>query len=38
MFNETKDKALANTLLRKNSSVKEVETLSDDCFKKYITL
>ena len=35
--NETKDKALANTLLRKNSSVKEVETLSDDCFKKYIT-
>ena len=35
--NETKDKALANTLLRKNSSVNEVETLSDDCFKKYIT-
>ena len=35
--NETKDKALANTLLRKNSSVEDVETLSDDCFKKYIT-
>lgn len=35
--NESKDKALANTLLTKNSSENELEVLSDDCFKKYIT-
>ena len=34
---ETKDKALANSLLSKNSKVDDVETLSDECFKKYIT-
>jgi replicative DNA helicase Mcm len=35
--NETKDKALATTLLKKDHDNKETETLSDECFKKYIT-
>ena len=35
--NETKDRNLAKTLLTKNSIDNDVETLSDDCFKKYIT-
>ena len=35
--NETKDKALAKTLLAKNQEDKEIETLSDECFKKYVT-
>ena len=35
--NETKDKALAETLLTKSKSSDEKETLSDECFKKYIT-
>jgi replicative DNA helicase Mcm len=34
---EAKDKALAETLLSKNTASEEVETLSDECFKKYIT-
>ena len=35
--NETKDKALATTLLTKNNNDNELETVSDECFKKYIT-
>ena len=35
--NETKDKALATTLLTKNSNREDMETVSDECFKKYIT-
>ena len=35
--NKTKDEALAKSLLTKNLSSEEVETLSDECFKKYIT-
>ena len=34
---ETVDKELATTLLTKNHKQDEVEVLSDDCFKKYIT-
>lgn len=34
---EHKDKALAESLLTKNKANKDIETLSDDCFKKYIT-
>lgn len=37
MINENKDKELAEKLLRKNNSESCMETLSDDCFKKYIT-
>jgi len=36
-INETKDKELATSLLTKNTSDNNLETLSDDCFKKYIT-
>ena len=36
-ISEKKDKELANSLLTKNMSTDDVETLSDDCFKKYIT-
>ena len=35
--NKTKDKALAETLLNKKELSDELETLSDECFKKYIT-
>jgi len=35
--NEFKDKSLAETLLRKNTVNDGMETLSDECFKKYIT-
>ncbi len=35
--NETKDRNLARTLLTKNYGDNDLETLSDDCFKKYIT-
>jgi len=35
--NEIEDKELATTLLTKNVGNTELETLSDDCFKKYIT-
>ena len=35
--NETKDKALAETLLSKNTEHTHSEVLSDECFKKYIT-
>jgi len=34
---ETKDMALAKSLLHKNKKDKDGETLSDECFKKYIT-
>ena len=34
---ESKDKALAETLLTKNKKDSTVEVLSDECFKKYIT-
>ena len=34
---EHKDKALAESLLTKNKANKDSETLSDECFKKYIT-
>lgn len=36
-ISETKDKELARSLLTKNTSDKDLETLSDECFKKYIT-
>lgn len=35
--NKTKDKELAETLLTKNDRTESMETLSDECFKKYIT-
>lgn len=35
--NEGKDKALAESLLKKNTRSDEIEVLSDECFKKYIT-
>jgi len=35
--NKTKDKELAETLLNKNNQTEANETLSDECFKKYIT-
>ena len=35
--NKTKDKELAETLLTKNDRAESMETLSDECFKKYIT-
>jgi replicative DNA helicase Mcm len=34
---ETRDKNLAKTLLTKDHNKKDMETLSDECFKKYIT-
>ena len=34
---ETKDKALAETLLTKSKDNEDLEVLSDECFKKYIT-
>jgi replicative DNA helicase Mcm len=36
-ISEKKDKELANSLLTKDLSNGELETLSDECFKKYIT-
>lgn len=36
-IDETRDKELAESLLLKNSRNTNVETLSDECFKKYIT-
>ena len=35
--NETKDKNLAKTLLTKDHNQRDMEVLSDECFKKYIT-
>ena len=35
--NKTKDKELAETLLTKSDRAESMETLSDECFKKYIT-
>ena len=37
VINERKDKELAEKLLSKNNLESTVETLSEDCFKKYIT-
>ena len=36
-INENKDRKLARTLLKKTATEKNLKTLSDDCFKKYIT-
>ena len=36
-IDETRDKELAESLLLKENTGSDVETLSDDCFKKYIT-
>jgi replicative DNA helicase Mcm len=36
-INKDKDKELANTLLNKKDTVNNHETLSDECFKKYVT-
>ena len=36
-INKDKDKELAESLLMKNNMDNDVETLSDECFKKYIT-
>ena len=35
--NQTRDKALAETLLKKDTEHTQTEVLSDECFKKYIT-
>ena len=35
--NEIRDKSLAETLLNKNTDDTQIEVLSDECFKKYIT-
>lgn len=37
IINADKDRELASSLLNKDSFINDVETLSDECFKKYIT-